>query len=136
MVANLDRSLYWTIVVCAIAAGLLLFSVGNFKKNKWLVIASLVVPLLAWGLYYVARNRAIAAAKPYYQPIELDYFNQKEGCILLVQDNFTYTITHQNKIIEEGKWDIYNKRTRRLLLDGKIFGVDEYAVRERDQSKR
>lgn len=80
----------------------------------------------------MARNRAIAAAEPFYRPIELNFFDEKEGCILLVQDNFTYTITHQNKIIEQGNWDIYLKPKRRLLLDGKIFGLNEYAIHQRD----
>jgi hypothetical protein len=129
MVAHLDRLFWISVVITAISIVMLIVATGSYKKNKWVVIASLVLPIIFWFAFNLKRNSIIQKAKVYMHPIELANYNNKIGCILLVKYDITYTIKCNKELIKTGTWDLHVGKQNILLLDDKIFGLNELRVK-------
>ncbi len=113
------EQLFILIGISIIVLGFWIYLIFNFKK-KHLFYLSVVSALitLPFILFQINSNKILETNKNCVdEPIILEIYYGKKKPILILQDDFSYTIYFKKEKIKEGKWDAYGDKCKTIMLD-------------------
>lgn len=132
MVARLNYTWVLLIIYSIVTLFLFAYILISKKNNKSLSIGisviNIFIIILGWTIWNVKHNELINKTSNYIKTVELESYYGKDGCMLSIQKDFSYTIeTKQGDTIKQGSWDIYETPTI-ILLDGNLLGTGQFKL--------
>ena len=126
-------TLYWLSLIIGVAFLLIgIYSLfRGIKRDKVIAIGLFTVCLFIFILANsLIRNHNLKAEK-YFGIHELVFFNKSKDYKIEIYPNNKYQIFSDTDTLIIGNWEFIDAKdkTELLLIDGEIFGVNEYTIK-------